>query len=164
MKRVYCALSLAVLMLVSSAAAPIAKWKRIVLKDAGTIVLPDSWNVITENLPVLENAYGPGVTSRCLMTAENDDKSLMSVLVYWPSEGRTSSQAAGDIASSLRRNNAVSSPPLAGEIRTKDITASSVTYQTRRNTHQKVAAFIHDNKIFCIISDYSSSDEHAFTE
>ena len=160
MRRVYCAVVLAVLVFVYSAASPIISWKRIHLESAGTISLPASWNVIAESSPVMDNAYGNGISCRSLLTAEENNSSSLTILTYWPSSGKEPSDVARDVANSLRKDYSGSSRLRSTAIKFGDITASSITYPSDSRNAQKVTAFTNRGKIYCLVMTYSTGDEY----
>ncbi len=160
MKRIYCAILLA-LLVVSSLAAK-AAWKKIRLESAGTISLPHSWNVSTENSAVIQNAYGQGVSCRTLLTAEAPNLS-MSILMYWPYDGNNAQKFASDMADSLRLQLGTQSQASSGEMSMGTIRASSVTYALDGSNDQRVTAFVHGKRIFCLVSNYRHADEYAFS-
>ena len=156
MKRVYCAVVLAALVFVYSAASPIS-WKRIHLESAGTISLPASWNVIAESSPVMDNAYGNGISCRSLLTAEENNSSSLTILTYWPSSGKEPSDVARDVSDSLRPG---SGGRRSTAIKFGNIEASSITYPYDSINAQKVTAFIKGEKIYCLVLTYDAKDEY----
>lgn len=160
MRRFYCAVVLAALVFVYSAASPIISWKRIHLESAGTISLPASWNVIAESSPVMDNAYGNGISCRSLLTAEENNSSSLTILTYWPSSGKEPSDVARDVADSLRKDYSGSGGRRSTAIKFGDITASSITYPSDSRNSQKITAFINGGKIYCLIMTYATKDEY----
>ena len=160
MKRLYCALLLAVLVLSGSAAG--LTWKRIRLESAGTISLPQSWNVLPENSAVIENAYGAGVSCRTLLTAQASNASI-TILLYWPYTEENAQKFASDIAETLRRQYGTNSRPSPGEMKIGTIRASSLTYSLDNLNDQKVTAFTRSGKVYCLISNYKHTEEYSFS-
>ena len=155
MRRIYCALVLAVMVISCSAAG--MTWKRIQLESAGTISLPSSWNVIAESSSVVENAYGKGVSCRSLLTAEENKTSSLTILTYWPPSGKEPSDVARDVSDSLRPG---SGGRRSTAIKFGNIEASSITYPYDSINAQKVTAFIKGEKIYCLVLTYDAKDEY----
>ena len=158
MKRFYCAVLL-VIVIISSSAAALA-WKRVHLESAGTISIPQSWNVLEGNSAVIENAYGPGVSCRTLLNTESDN-ATMTVLVYWPYSENIAKKFAADMADTLRKRYASSSRPRFSEMKLGTFRASSVTYGIDGANDQKVTAFVNGGKVYCLITSYSHLQDHA---
>ncbi|MBR4196392.1 MAG: hypothetical protein IKQ95_06760 [Synergistaceae bacterium] len=157
MRKVYCALLLAVLVISCSAAG--MTWKRIRLTDAGTISIPQHWNVLAQDSSVIENAYGKGVSCRTLLSTQASD-ALMAVLLYWPYSGDSAQKFASDIAESLMLRYGSKSRPTNSEMKIGVIRASTVTYRIDSENDQKVTAFTHRGKTFCLVITYRHSDEY----
>ena len=161
MRRLYCAVVFAFLVVVCSAASPVLL-KRVRLESAGIISIPASWNIIAKSSPVIENAYGPGVSCRSLLTAQ-DGTSTLSIFTYWPAPNKTSSEAANDISKSLRGISQPSRFDNESELQVGNIRASVISYPLDGENYQKVAAFIHGKKIYCAVINYRPDDEYEIT-
>ncbi len=160
MRRVYCALLLAVLVILCSAAG--MTWKRIRLTDAGTISIPQHWNVLAENSAVIQNAYGPGVSCRTLLSAQEPNAS-MTVLMYWPYTGDDARKLASDIAESLRLQYGSQSRTTTNESNIGSIRATTLTYMIDSGNDQKITAFTHRGKAHCVIMTYRHEEEYRFS-
>ncbi|MBQ2615602.1 MAG: hypothetical protein IJG51_07975 [Synergistaceae bacterium] len=159
MKRFYSAVLLVIVVISCSNAA--LAWKRVRLESAGTISIPQSWNVLAGNPDVVENAYGPGVSCRNLLNAEGDN-ATMTVLVYWPYSANIAKTFASDMAETLQKRYGSSSRPRFSEMKRGTFRASSVTYGIGNGNDQKVTAFVNDGKVYCLIISYRHSEEHTF--
>ena len=161
MRRVLCALLLAAIVISCAAAA--MTWKRVRLESAGTISIPQSWKVLDAASSVTENAYGKGVSCRTLLSAEGADAS-MTVLLYWPYSGENAQKFASDIAETLRLRYGSKSRTRPGEMKIGSIRASSVTYSIDDVNDQRVTAFTHDGKAYCMVSNYRHAEEYSFSK
>ena len=134
-------------------------WKKISLGSDGAVFLPSAWTVQAQNHSVLENAYGPGVSCRTLLTAYGGNEVSMSILEYWPCSENMLRDFVLGMAETLRRQSGSSSRPQLGDIRAGNTVASSVTFRANSEYSQKVAAFCEKGKIYCLIAAYKSSTE-----
>lgn len=60
---------LTLIIVVLSCCASRVMWKRITLPQSGVISIPQSWRALEADSAVTENAYGPGVSCRTLLSA-----------------------------------------------------------------------------------------------
>lgn len=158
MRRLYCAVVFALLVVVCSAASPV-RLKRVRLESAGTISIPVSWKIIAESSPIVENAYGPGVSGRSLLSAQ-DGTSTLAIFTYWPAPDKTSTEIAQEISRSLRGISQPSRFDKASEMQFGTIRASVISYPLDNENYQKVTAFIHGGKIYCVVINYRPDDEY----
>ena len=157
MRKLYYVLALVLVVLFCSAAG--LMWKRVPLTQSGVISVPATWRVLETDSAVTENAYGPGVSCRTLLTAESPVLSAV-ILMYWPYGGDMPGKFVMDMAESLKKRSGLSSTTRLSEIKIGSLLLSSVTYPVGGGNSQKVTAFIRDGKIYSFITNYKAQDEY----